>query len=373
MLTSEPDFGDTAHPFEEPAGSPPRKKRRANRNDELPAATTQPSKKPRNEHNNGLLVHTDFDHTSASGKSAYPLNRDYAATTRLNCQYLLWKMELGWSLHPEICLKKYYTQPTINTSAEEPASTAAELSQVKSPIAAESEVLRIADLATGTAIWALDVARNFPLVQIDGFDIDLQQSPPPSWLPDNVTLQEWDILSSMSSELENRYDVVHIRLLLLVIQMNNPRPVLKNALRMLKKGGSLQWDELDPWGAHTVQTSKQDENISGSDFQKRQELTAMSSLKWVTELHSIMEEVGFEDVKREEIACDLRLAKFYQDMQFLVMEEQAEHEPTAEGKHMVKEAIVQGALESRNGKARVTPKIVCLGTKPGGFKSGRTD
>ena len=61
----------------------------------------------------------------------------------------------------------------------------------------------------------------------------------------------------------------------------------------------------------------------------------MSSLKWVKELHSIMEEVGFEDVRREEIRCNLRLAKYYQDMQFLVMEEEATKRPTAKEKDFV--------------------------------------
>ena len=164
------------------------------------------------------------------------------------------------------------------------------------------ESFRIADLATGTAIWALDIAQTFTSAHIDGFDIDLQQCPPAEWLPSNVTLREWDIFSStISPALESTYDVVHIRLLLLVVQDNDPRPVLRNALRMLKPGGYLQWDELDPWGAYTVHAGmgKCENGGIRERFQKNQELTAMGTLRWVSELHAIMQEVGFEDVRRE--------------------------------------------------------------------------
>ena len=90
----------------------------------------------------------------------------------------------------------------------------------------------------------------------------------------------------------------------------------------------------------------------------------MGTLRWVSELHAIMQEVGFEDVRREEIACDLRFAKYYQDMQFLVMEEEATRKATVVDREAVGTAIECGVRESRNGKARVTPKIVCLGRKP---------
>lgn len=45
---------------------------------------------------------------------------------------------------------------------------------------------------------------------------------------------EWDIYTNLAPELEGLYDVLHIRLLLLVVRDNDPRPILKSALRMLK-------------------------------------------------------------------------------------------------------------------------------------------
>lgn len=90
----------------------------------------------------------------------------------------------------------------------------------------------------------------------------------------------------------------------------------------------------------------------------------MDSLQWVTDLSSIMEEVGFERIKQEDIACDLRLAKYYQDIQFMVLEEIAANKAMGyehkDAGNIIK-AIVQ---DSPRGKARVPPKTVFLGNKP---------
>lgn len=308
-------------------------------------------------------VRNEVTEPHRSGESSYALGRNYAATTRLNSQHLLWKLELGWSLHPLLQARISTAQPIVTAPPQVPVPTVTASTHRLDPLAAPPETFRIADVATGTAIWAVEISQDFPSTQIDGFDIDLQQCPPPEWLPHNVKVREWDIYTNPAPELESLYDVVHIRLLLLVVRDNDPRPILKNALRMLKPGGHLQWDELDPWGAFTVTAGKQLKDEAVNDFQKRQELTAMSTLEWVRDLHSIMAELAFEDVRRDEVRCDLRLAKYYQDTQFMVMEEQAAAQATEKERDRVKEAIREGVRES-HGRARVTPKIVCLGRKP---------
>lgn len=45
----------------------------------------------------------------------------------------------------------------------------------------------------------------------------------------------------------------------------------------------------------------------------------MATLQWVTKLTPTMEEVSFEEIKREEFACDLRLAKYYQDSHIMLL------------------------------------------------------
>ncbi|KAI4263130.1 MAG: hypothetical protein L6R42_001714 [Xanthoria sp. 1 TBL-2021] len=230
---------------------------------ERPAGYTQPRKKRRLDHDGALPDHdssirNEVTESRTNGESSYILSRHYAATTRLNSQHLLWKLELGWCLHPSLQALISTALPIVTALPQVPAPTITSSTQQLNPLAAAHQnTFRVADLATGTAIWAVDISQDFPLAQIDRFDIDLQQCPPPKWLPHNVKGREWEIYTELTPELQGLYDVVHIRLLLLVIRDNDPRPILKNALRMLKKGGYLQWDELDPWGAFTVVASKQ--------------------------------------------------------------------------------------------------------------------
>jgi SAM-dependent methyltransferase len=268
-------------------------------------------------------------HTGSSAPSAgYVLNRDYAASTRLNCQFFLWKEELGFNLHPSVDI---------------PQSGS-----------------RIADIATGTAIWLLDLARSFPNSRLDGFDISLEQCPPPDWLPGSVSLNQWDVFSPVPSALKGQYDMVHIRLALLVVRYNDPRPILRNVLELLKPGGYLQWDELNVFEANVASTNPATDT---EKFQRAQELTDLSRLEWVRELRGIIEQSGFEQTQEFKYECNLTLAKYYQDMQFLVMEEEAANAPSAERKATVYGAINATYEESKKGIARCTPKIVVVARK----------
>ncbi|KAL8688712.1 MAG: hypothetical protein Q9218_005446 [Villophora microphyllina] len=224
-----------------------------------------------------------YENLSAQANRTYPLNRNYTATTRLNCQHFFWKMELGFLLHPSVLSTLLAARPPLTHVGEVLDSTFSAPLLYQIPAAADADTFRVADLAT-------------------------------------------------------------------VIRGNDPRPIIRNALRMLKRGGYLQWDELDPWGAYTVVAGERNEDGLRTEFQKKQELTAMSTLQWVKDFHSIMEEVGFEDVNREKIACDIRLAKYYQDMQFLVMEEQAANEATEDGMKVVKDAIKEVTRDSHHGR-----------------------
>lgn len=80
----------------------------------------------------------------------------------------------------------------------------------------------------------MDTARGFPkTVSLDGFDIDLGQCPPAPWLPSNVSLKKWDMFTEPPEELVGQFDIVHIRLVTLVIKDNDPRPLLANLRKLL--------------------------------------------------------------------------------------------------------------------------------------------
>jgi len=72
-------------------------------------------------------------------------------------------------------------------------------------------------------------------VQLRGYDIDLSQCPPRPWLPDNVEMQQWNMFEDVPETMIGRFDLVHIRLVGVVIQDNNASPVIKNLVKMLSR------------------------------------------------------------------------------------------------------------------------------------------
>ncbi|CAD6591305.1 MAG: hypothetical protein ASARMPRED_005303 [Alectoria sarmentosa] len=145
---------------------------------------------------------------------SYALGRGYLASVRLYAQHWMWRFQLGYLLHPTIPQDK--------------------------------EDLKIADIACGTGIWLIEVARTLPAsTQLDGYDISPAQYPPKEWLPKNVNLNVLDMLDPVPEELIGKYDVVHVGLIVMVVRNENPTPVLNNLMALLKPGGYLQWDESD--------------------------------------------------------------------------------------------------------------------------------
>ena len=78
----------------------------------------------------------------------------------------------------------------------------------------------------------IDLSEQLPLAQLDGFDISDSQFPPQQWLPSNVKLRTHDALAEVPNELVEKYDVIHLGLLVLVAG-DNPTILLNNAVKML--------------------------------------------------------------------------------------------------------------------------------------------
>lgn len=106
-------------------------------------------------------------------------------------------------------------------------------------------------------------------MELTGLDISLSQAPPQEWMPSNVKLRTWNLFDEPPQDLEGRFDVLHVRLIILVIRDNNLVPIIQNLLKLLSKcsptsdpaqsvsvpanfffwalepGGYLQWDEMN--------------------------------------------------------------------------------------------------------------------------------
>ncbi|KAJ5415085.1 hypothetical protein N7465_003780 [Penicillium sp. CMV-2018d] len=143
----------------------------------------------------------------------YPLSRDYVDFNRLNLQHYILKDMFGYSLHPKI--------PRNQKS------------------------LKIADVGTGTGIWLLDLLSQLdPSTELVGIDVDITQVGPRQWLPENLTLRQWNVFTDVPDDLVGAFDIVNLRHFAFVIE-DDATPTLQKLKELLKPGGYLQWCEVD--------------------------------------------------------------------------------------------------------------------------------
>lgn len=266
----------------------------------------------------------------------YILNRDrsHAAAARLNLQFYLWKDALNFNIHPSI-------QPLLSSTAA------------------------IADVASGSAMWLIDVARELPEARLDGFDYDLRQSPHQKWLPPSVRVRYLNILEDIPDELVGKYDYVHTRLLLLVVESKDPRPIIRNLRKLLKPGGHLQWDELD---TVNMSVKKVDPALltPGLD-QLRDWSWAGGRHDWTVRLAEFAAEEGFVNTKIEFVGDGLELARAFNDQHLLTAEEFAQGLAKLGNGEMAAKyfGIVEKAYkESVRGAALCVPRVVCTARAP---------
>ncbi|KAL7894406.1 hypothetical protein HDV63DRAFT_161652 [Trichoderma sp. SZMC 28014] len=145
-------------------------------------------------------------------REPYLLNRDLLASARLHLQHAVFVNGLGYLLHPAV------------------------------PVGPASHV---AEIATGTGIFALALAAAHPEARIEASDISLAQVPNQHWWPANVTFAVLDIFQDpLPASLLARYDVLCLRHFV-SLQPGDPGPLIARLLAMLRPGGYLHWQEWD--------------------------------------------------------------------------------------------------------------------------------
>ncbi|KAF4633301.1 hypothetical protein G7Y89_g4820 [Cudoniella acicularis] len=239
---------------------------------------------------------------------------------------------------------------------------------IPSPSFLSSPAPRIADIATGTAIWLQDLADMLtPSAQLDGFDISLSQCPPKAWLSKNITLREWDMFSPVPEDLIGVYDIVHVRLLVYVMKPDNIETLARNLQWLLKPGGWLQWEELWPAGCYLLHGDENQLAKRPVMENKISEL-ATSLPSWVLSLSEILTENGFQDVEKEDYRDPPKLARAYFDMGLSEDEEIAEVTFGGRGGGKARGAMEQ--IESLwkeskegTGTALLCPKVVIVAQK----------
>ncbi|KAL4925544.1 class I SAM-dependent methyltransferase [Aspergillus undulatus] len=148
----------------------------------------------------------------------YVLGRHKKESERLNLQHnLLSKITSNFLIHPSI--------PT-------------------------GDIISVADVATGTGVWldevsqVLDNNKNSQQHYYHGFDISSAQFPEELPMTD-LHFSVQDITSPFPQEHLNKYDLVHVRLLIAALEESEYKTALTNISAILKPGGYLQWEEID--------------------------------------------------------------------------------------------------------------------------------
>lgn len=98
---------------------------------------------------------------------------------------------------------------------------------------------KILDLGTGSGIWAMQVADQYPSAEVIGTDISPVQ---PKWVPPNLQY-EVDDLEQEWLFRDDCFDLIHVRFMFLSIK--DWPGMLRQAMRVLKPGGYIELSELD--------------------------------------------------------------------------------------------------------------------------------
>ncbi|TVY48847.1 Methyltransferase [Lachnellula occidentalis] len=272
------------------------------------------------------------DSNLANSHHGYMVGDGFAASSRLNFQHFIWKDALGYNIHPSIKL---------------PDNAA------------------IADVATGTAIWPVEVAREYPAANIDALDLDFSHVIAREWLPHSITLRSWNMFDEVPGDMLGKYDLVHIRLTVLVIENQDPRSVLKSLKKMLKPGGHLQWDEADYTNIaiKTVDPSIQSPKLH--NFRRN---------FWTAYLDDFATQEGFENPVLHKYEDKMDMAAPNMEIYLLTMDECGSRvqENLADKGAYIKKLCQEAYRESQEGATMCMGKLVCVASKPHDPTKSRT-
>lgn len=96
------------------------------------------------------------------------------------------------------------------------------------------DIQKVVDIGTGTGIWAIDFAEQFPGAEVTGTDLSPIQ---PSWVPPNVRFEIDDANLRWTWE-DNTFDYIHLRGLMGSIV--DWHALYRNAFRCCKPGGYVE-------------------------------------------------------------------------------------------------------------------------------------
>jgi len=102
--------------------------------------------------------------------------------------------------------------------------------------------------------WIIEASHELPSsAELRGFDIAAHNFPAPEFLPANVKFSVLDVMTGeCPSDLEGTFDVLHIRFFNGIVLNNEVQPLISTMTKLLKPGGWVQWEEMDPSSLTTI-------------------------------------------------------------------------------------------------------------------------
>lgn len=162
----------------------------------------------------------------------YLFGSDVRSSARLNYQHFLAKQQLGYLLHPSIKFQGAHP--------------------------------KVADVGAGTCIWSIELSQQYPDVQFDCYDVTDTQFPATDFLPENISLHVHDAFQRFPERLHGTYDVVHVQMFLTIVKNDDPEPLIKNFMDLLKPGGYLDWVDVDSESVRAVQPKDTSKSASAA-------------------------------------------------------------------------------------------------------------
>ncbi|KAI1741934.1 hypothetical protein F4680DRAFT_464239 [Xylaria scruposa] len=118
---------------------------------------------------------------------------------------------------------------------------------IASSLDSSSTPPKIVEIATGSAIWLLDIAKTFsPDAELVGIDLDTSKFPSASDLPPNITLRQANMFEPFPNDLIGKFDVVNMRLIVFALKEGYGTELVRNLMTLLKPGGYMVWTETGP-------------------------------------------------------------------------------------------------------------------------------
>ena len=71
--------------------------------------------------------------------------------------------------------------------------------------------------------------------QFTGFDVSDAQFTQKEWLPSNMSFEILDATAEPPQHLHEKFDIVHLRLFLAVVNNDDPTPVLDHCFKLLSE------------------------------------------------------------------------------------------------------------------------------------------